>query len=127
MPLMRSCYILIFSLKLTVLIYKQNLNSLLNWSHTWQMSLNPKKCELRIANKKYPVTCNYFIDSSPIKEVSHSKYLGVIIDNKLSWNPHIQHNTTRATQVNVFIPEPAEMSFSYLSRAHVTKYGSTHY
>ena len=59
------------------------------------MSLNPKKCELlHIANKKYPVTCNYFIDSTPIKEVPHSKYLGVIIDNKFSWNPHIQHITT---------------------------------
>ena len=68
------------------------------------MSLNPKKCEfLRITNKKYPVTSNYFIDSSPIKEVPHSKYLGVIIDNKLSWNPHIQHITTKATQVNAFL------------------------
>ena len=83
---------------------QQDLNSLLNWSHIWQMSLNPKKCEfLRITNKKYPVTSNYFIDSSPIKEVSHSKYLGVIIDNKLSWNPHIQHITTKATQVNPFL------------------------
>ena len=50
---------------------QQDLNSLLNWSHTWQMSLNPKKCEfLHITNKKYPVNNNYFIDSSPIKEVA---------------------------------------------------------
>ena len=68
------------------------------------MSLNPKKCEfLRITNKKYPITNNYLIDSSPIKEVPHTKYLGVIIDNKLSWNPHIQHITTKATQVNAFL------------------------
>ena len=61
---------------------QQDLNSLLYWSHTWQMSLNPKKCEfLRITNKKFPVTNNYFVDSSPIKEVPHSKYLGVVIDN----------------------------------------------
>ena len=68
------------------------------------MSLNPKKCEfLRITNRKYPVTSNCFIDSSPIKEVPHSKYLGVIIDNKLAWNPHIQYITTKATQVNAFL------------------------
>ena len=68
------------------------------------MSLNPKKCEfVRITNKKYPVTSNYFIDSSSIKEIPHSKYLGVIIDNKLFWNTHIQYITTKATQVNAFL------------------------
>ena len=103
--LMMSCYILIFSLKLTTNL-QQDLNSLLNWSHIWQMSLNPKKCKfLRITNKKYDLSRNQqlFIDSSPIKEVPYSKYLGVIIDNKLSWNPHIQHITTKATQVNAFL------------------------
>ena len=53
--------------------------------------------QIKIIN---PVTKNYFIDSSPIKEVPHSKYLGVIIDNKLSWNPHTQHMTNKAIQVN---------------------------
>ena len=39
---------------------QQDLNSLLNWSCTWQMLLDPKKCKfLCITNKKYPVTNNY--------------------------------------------------------------------
>ena len=48
---------------------QQDLNSLLNWSHTWQMS----NSYALATNKKYPITSNYFIDSSPIKEVPHSK------------------------------------------------------
>ena len=83
---------------------QQDLNSLITWSHTWQMSFNPKKCEfLCVTNRKNPVIYNYHLDSSLIKEVPYSKYLGVIIDNKLSWNPHIQHITTKATQVNAFL------------------------
>ena len=91
------------------------------------MSLNPKKCEfLHITNKKYPITNNYFIDSSPIKEVPHSKYLGVIIDNKLSCNPHIQHITTKPHKSILFIPEPVAMS--YICQEHMLqKYGLTHY
>ena len=68
------------------------------------MSLNLKKCEfLRITNKKYPVVRKYYIENSPITEVSCTKYLGVTIDHKLSWNEHIQRITTKAIQVNAFL------------------------
>jgi len=54
------------------------------------MDFNPVKCEfLRITNKKNPIVYQYCIDSSVIKQVSHSKYLGVTIDEGLTWNSHI--------------------------------------
>ena len=83
-------------------IYLQkDLTALEQWSHKWQMSFNPTKCEfLRITNKKTPLIHSYYIATSLIKEVTSIKYLGVWIDNKLTWNDHIQYITHKATQVN---------------------------
>ena len=68
------------------------------------MSFNPTRCEfLRITNKKTPLIHSYYITTSLIKEVTSIKYLGVRIDNKLTWNDHIQYITHKATQVNGFL------------------------
>ena len=70
----------------------------------WQMPFNPKKCEfLRITNKKSPLIHTYYIAISPIKEVTSTKYLGVLIDHKLTWNDHIQSIVHKAAQVNGFL------------------------
>ena len=69
------------------------------------MSFNPTKCEfLRITNRKSPVVHTYYIATSPIKEVTSTKrYLGVLIDNQLTWNDHIKFITHKAAQVNGFL------------------------
>ena len=67
------------------------------------MPFNPKKCEfLRITNKKSPLIHSYYIATSPIKEVTSTKYLGVLIDHKLTWNDYIQSIAHKAAQVNGF-------------------------
>jgi len=68
------------------------------------LDFNPVKCEfLRITNKMNPIVCQYYIDNSIIKQVSHSKYLGVIIDERLTWNDHILTTANKARQVNAFL------------------------
>ena len=68
------------------------------------MLFNPTKCEfVCITNKKSPLIHNYYIATSPIKEVTSIKYLGVQIDNKLTWNDHFQYITHRAVQVSGFL------------------------
>ena len=80
---------------------QQDLNALVQWSLSWQMTFNPQKCEfIRIMNKKNPIAYKYYIGSTLINEVSCSKYLGVTIDHKLSWNEHIRRVTI---QVNAFL------------------------
>jgi len=69
------------------------------------MVFNPKKCEfLRVSNKKHIIPYNYYIANSPIKEVNHDKYLGVIIDQNLTWNEHIKQISNKPIKVNALIP-----------------------
>ena len=68
---------------------QNDLNSLMEWSHKWQMHFNPRKCEfLRITNKKTSLSFSYHINGCQIQEVSHARYLGVTLDQHLSWNEH---------------------------------------
>ena len=46
------------------------------------MSYNPLKCEF--LNKRSPLKFTYHINDVPIKEVDFAKYLGVVIDSKLT-------------------------------------------
>ena len=57
----------------------------------WQMEFNPKKCEfLRVTKKKQIIQSTHYIGSYPLPVVSFIKYLGVTIDNQITWNEHIK-------------------------------------
>ena len=75
----------------------------MQWAHVWQMDFNFQKCELlRITNKKNPLVFNYCIASKPIRQVSHTKCLGITIGSDLSWNKHVQKIINKARQANNF-------------------------
>ena len=78
-------------------LYSSTRRPKFEWSVTWLMDFNPLKCEfLQITNKKNPTDYCYYIGNSIIKQVAHSKYLGVTIDGKLTWNEHILAITSKA-------------------------------
>jgi len=65
------------------------------------MEFNYQKCEfIRITNKQNPVI---YMDSIPIRQVTHTKYLGVTITSNLLWNKHIRTITNKVRQVNNFL------------------------
>ena len=83
---------------------QKDLDSLTMWSHKWQMFFNPRKCEfLRITNKKNFISFTYHINDCSIQEVTHAKYLGVVLDQHLSWNDHIKKTANKATKVIGFL------------------------
>ena len=98
------CYTRIYILILTVLLYKMTLtNSVNGVGRIWFMEFNLKKCEhLTITNTRCLIIYSYFLGNSAITEVPHTKYLGVTIDQKLSWNEHTQRITSKANQVSSF-------------------------
>ena len=46
---------------------------------------------------------SYCIQNENIKEVPHAKYLGVTIDEHLTWNEHVRQVTTKANNVKNFL------------------------
>lgn len=85
-------------------LLQNDLDLLTEWSHRWLMAFNPKKCEfLRITNKKNFTPFTYRIDNSTIQEVTHAKYLGVVIDQHLNWNEHVKQTVSKATRIKSFL------------------------
>ena len=86
------------------MILQQDLNMLQKWADTWLMTFNPTKCEfIRVNHKKHPRICDYYIQNHLIKAVTHAKYLGVTIDEHLSFNEHVNRIAYKANTVKAFL------------------------
>lgn len=83
---------------------QEDLNQLQVWESEWLMSFNPEKCEvIRITNKRRIIEANYSIHGQTLQFTTKAKYLGVTIDNKLNWGPHINNITRKANNTTAFL------------------------
>ena len=83
---------------------QRDLNLLQDWAMTWKMCFNPSKCEfLRLTNKKNIIKFQYSIQGNNIQEVHQVKYLGVTINNNLSWSAHTKIISSKANSVLGFL------------------------
>ena len=69
----------------------EELKLVYTWVKVNKLLLNIEKTNFMLfMPKKFPCLKVYVVvDNHPIKEVHHTKFLGVIIDNKLKWKEHI--------------------------------------
>ena len=69
---------------------QKDLRKLYDWSHKWQMEFNAEKCHVMKFGKsaKRP-HWDYLLGSNTLQESNKEKDLGVIINNKLSPEDHI--------------------------------------
>ena len=81
---------------------KQVLSCLSNYMKCNKLHINIKKCCYmyfnpckRAKNVSDMETYSLSIDNIVINQVTETKFLGVIIDDKLSWNPHIKQLATK--------------------------------
>ena len=80
--------------------FQQDLDHITDWCNKWQMRLNPAKCELLcLSNKHAPAKPLYYINNHLLNWATSVRYLGVIVDPKLSWNQNISYVSEKATKV----------------------------
>ena len=90
------------SIQDTVLLQK-DLYLLEQWEK-WKMSFNVNKCSvLSVSHKKSSIQTSYFLYSKQLVLVNSTKYLGVTIDSKSSFNQHVDNICKIANSVLGFL------------------------
>ena len=76
------------------------LEKISEWTKTWQLSLNIKKCKvMEITNRKITVDFEYCLNGTNLDWVDSFRYLGLLIDTKLRWNNHCCNIAAKATRI----------------------------
>ena len=71
---------------------QRDLSRLSAWSVSWGLTLNPTKCKsltLTMTLRRPPVQTKYFIAGTELEHVDEIRDLGVTIDSKLTFAPHV--------------------------------------
>ena len=112
---------------------QHDLDTMIEWSKTWLMRFNAKKCHLlKISRQRKPLQTHYYIDSSKLEEVQHYPYLGVELTSDLTWKTHISNISGRANRILNLLrrhlygcnQEVKTRAFTTLVRPHL-EYSST--
>ena len=83
---------------------QHDLHCLEKWEKEWSMEFNPDKCEvLRISRKRTPINYPYTLHNIELKSSVNSKYLGVTVNQNLSWTNHINNVTAKANNTLRFV------------------------
>ena len=78
-------------------LLQDDLDQLLVWEEKWQMSFHPGKCKvMRFTRATDKLEYVYDIRGHFLEVVSAEKYLGVKLDDKLSWNAQVNMVTGKA-------------------------------
>ena len=85
---------------------QHDLNTIYKWSCTWQMKFNLSKCvTLKCYRSSSPIEIDYFINDHKLENVKHHPYLGITLDQTMSFIPHLNNITSKATRVLNFIKQ----------------------
>jgi len=85
-------------------ILQADFDSLQRWEQDWSMAFNPSKCEaITFTKKTKPMKGEYKPHSQVLTTVPSAKYPGVHLNNKLSWNNHVDITTKKASQTVNFV------------------------
>lgn len=85
-------------------ILQREVSKIVEWCNKNRMSLNVKKCAvLSITHKPQKTMFDYHIQNEILERVTTIKDLGVIIDEKMSFEPHVNYICRKAYRMLGFI------------------------
>jgi len=72
-----------------------------HWMRANKLSLNYNKTNFMLltSRKHNPTSFKVIINNHSISPEDNLKYLGVLLDSKLSWKPHVQNVKTQQSKV----------------------------
>jgi len=80
-------------------ILQEDINQLCKWANICQMEFNLSKCNiLRISHLHNCSSYTYAMYNTQLKLVKEHKYLGVWINESLSWRKHISYTCNKANR-----------------------------
>ena len=87
------------TLKLALEITERELKKILEWLAVNKLIINLDKTNLMVFTyKRRTGTVSINAYGHTINEITETTYLGVVIDNKLTWNAHIKHITNKISK-----------------------------
>ncbi|CAB4039783.1 Hypothetical predicted protein, partial [Paramuricea clavata] len=87
---------------------QNDLNNLVNWCTIWKMDLNKSKCGvMSFTRSRQPVTTNYKLLDSSLKQLCHQKGLGIVVTKDLKWTKQVEEITSKASSMLGFIRRTA--------------------
>ena len=67
-----------------------------DWACQWKMTFNASKCKIMSIGRIRDTPPSFHLNGTSVECVSCLRYLGVWLDSKLSWKPHIQKVAEKA-------------------------------
>ncbi len=99
-------------------LLQSDLERMTIWADKWKMTFKAGKCTEIIfvsGRQRQRIHPNVFIKSDMIPRVSHHKHLGLILDEKLSFESHINYITTKCNN----LLNPLKMLSGLLGSKHL--------
>lgn len=77
------------------------LQQIADWAENKKLKINYQKCFCLVIGRKGPLkrSLTININGNHIKSVKKLKYLGILLDQRLNWTPHIQFICDKAKKV----------------------------
>ena len=81
-----------------------DLGSISEWSQLWQMNFNIRKCTvLQCYRTSSPILANYSLASQILECVKEHSYLGIILDQQMTFTSRINYIASKAAKVLNFL------------------------
>ena len=83
---------------------QEDLQRLADWEESWDMEFHHAKCQtLLITRSRKLLQPSYVLRGHTLENVSSTKYLGVTINNTVSWDDHISNTCSKANRALGFL------------------------